>query len=219
MDTPEQLSTSGISSENIQAAQPNPAVSSPVPKPKNKMRIASIVIIGIITVCVVMGLISIVRSPRSDQSKANDSKRGKDASLIQDALTNYIVDENNGEIPTFLPTKTENISKSGADICKFLVPKYTNALPQDPSINEGKPITDCNSKYDTGYTISYNKSGNLSSFESNITINTPLVEVGNGTFAIINSSFLKEYAKRKTETTIEESVAPTQANLPPTMNP
>lgn len=115
---------------------------------------------------------SVVYSPFS---KARNDKRKSDATSVINAVKQYSVD-NQGEFPKGITENAQRISKKGLDICSAIVPMYLPAFPHDELLNitSGKkdaPITDCNSDYDSGYTIQ--KVG-----ENQFTVTAPLTEEG-----------------------------------------
>ena len=75
-------------------------------------------------------------------------------------------------MPTGISTTVANISKAGADVCAALVTKYLAALPVDPLTNNGTPVTDCTSSYDTNYTVV------KSAADNRITVAAPAAELG-----------------------------------------
>ncbi len=104
---------------------------------------------------------------------ANDTTRRNDILQILNALGAYAGDHQ-GNFPPNMPQVNGSpleISSSGANICSALVPKYLAYLPQDPSINNGTGIKDCNTTFDTGYKISMDLSGR-------ITVYAPLAQNG-----------------------------------------
>ena len=86
-----------------------------------------------------------------------------------DYLTKYVVD-NNGALPPVITTTIQKISKSGADLCSFVIPKYDDKLNKDSGTENSGLISDCSTEYDTGFTIV--KNNNL------VTISAPLAELG-----------------------------------------
>ncbi len=122
-------------------------------------------------VAILFGLVLIAINPSSQFATANNTQRMADITSIDQALSEYIAD-NKGKLPSQIPSNAQNleISKSGADICSDIVTTYLPSLPVDPSIAE-KNITDCNSNYDTGFTITVGTN-------NKITIYAPHAELG-----------------------------------------
>lgn len=104
-------------------------------------------------------------SPKTIQNRqailqANSDKRVKDIGDISYYISKYIKDQQS--VPPIITQYAQTkISKKGTDICSVLVPKYIGSLPEDPSINSGNPITNCDVDYDTGYLIYYYKPNTL----------------------------------------------------------
>ena len=110
-----------------------------------------LVVIGILAVLLSIVLIAI--NPAKQFSQANNTKRRSDVNAILNAVDQYSAD-NKGTLPTGIGSSFSEISKSGgADLCTSLVTKYIAALPVDPKVNNGTPVTDCASSYSTGYFI------------------------------------------------------------------
>lgn len=88
-------------------------------------------------------------------------KRESDVSNLIKAVEAYV--KENKSIPQGITSTVKPIAKTGADICFTLVPQFVGAIPQDPNniynrnnkYASGGSVTDCNSDYDTGYTIVY----------------------------------------------------------------
>lgn len=113
----------------------------------------------------------------SQTARINNIKRQADLTTLQSALIAYLTDEK-GQVPRAITGDEQKISKSGSDLCSILVPKYISNLPVDPSINNGTPITDCESNYNTGYSITFNKAGSSTLESPHITISASLKEGG-----------------------------------------
>lgn len=117
-----------------------------------------IVVIGIIAILLTMTFTAI--NPAKQFGNASDTKRQSDIITILNAINQYMSD-NNGSLPgtlnaTNCPTATPcpiaNTSAAG-NICSALVTKYLSALPQDPLLNGGAPISNC-ATYNSGYQVS-----------------------------------------------------------------
>ena len=91
----------------------------------------------------------------SEFMQANNTKRRADVNVILNAIDQYAADHR-GKLPVVISSITQPISSKNVNICKFIVPTYIAALPEDPTINDGTSITNCNNVYDTGYTIQMN---------------------------------------------------------------
>jgi len=109
-----------------------------------------LVVIGILAVLLAITLIAI--NPGRQFAQANNTKRRSDINAILNGITQYATDHN-GSLPSGITTASQPISKAAADICASVVTQYLAALPVDPLTNNGSPVTDCTSNYDTGYTV------------------------------------------------------------------
>src|SRR5471030_1231434 len=110
-----------------------------------------LVVIGILAVLLSIVLIAI--NPAKQFSQANNTKRRSDVNAILNAIDQYAAD-NSGTLPGGITAGTTGVDikkTAGADICASLVTKYMAALPVDPLTNNGTPVTDCTSAYDTNY--------------------------------------------------------------------
>jgi len=109
-------------------------------------------------------------SPSASESAAqNNIQRRSDLNVILNTLVLYR-SENQGNLPSGITTETKTISSADADICSALVPYFTAALPTDPLTRHGN-IVDCDTFYDTGYTIS------VSGADHTITATAPLAQL------------------------------------------
>lgn len=112
-------------------------------------------------------------NPVSPFSQSRNTKRRADLYALTNGLYQHIT-ENRGIYPSQIPSSDTPISSSGADICPLLVPDYIGGLPVDPSLNldnDFSYITDCNSSYDTGYTLYMDS-------EKRLVVSAPLAELG-----------------------------------------
>ena len=109
-----------------------------------------LVVIGILGVLLAIVLIAI--NPARQFALANNTKRASDTNAILNAINQYSAD-NRGALPAGITTTAQNISNTAANLCTALATTYLAALPVDPSINNGAPVTDCTAAYDTGYTV------------------------------------------------------------------
>jgi type IV pilus assembly protein PilA len=140
-----------------------------------------LVVIGILAILFSIVLIAI--NPARQFNQANDTKRRSDTLQILNAIHQYAA-ENSGNlprnvaqtigmpvVPTAAPTPvppTPYEVKNGtiaspdvaANICDLIMPKYISALPADPEVNNGQPITSCTS-YDTGYQVTVDSDGRV----------------------------------------------------------
>ena len=128
-----------------------------------------LVVIGILAVLLAITLIAI--NPARQFSQANNTKRSSDVNAILNAVGQYAAD-NRGVLPTGITTATQNIAKTGADVCEQLQTLYLAALPADPLSNNGAAISDCTTNYDTNYTIV------RSAADNRITVTAPAAELG-----------------------------------------
>jgi type II secretory pathway pseudopilin PulG len=102
---------------------------------------------------------------------SRDSKRRTDIAHIAQALNHYAADT--GELPSGITTKVKAISSGSGhyDLCKYLVPKYLDDIPLDPSLgvkainNNTEPTREnCSAAgvgYASGYTIKQNSNGTI----------------------------------------------------------
>lgn len=109
-----------------------------------------LVVIGILAVLLAIVLIAI--NPARQFALANNTRRASDTNAILNAINQYSAD-NRGALPAGITTTAQNISNTAANLCAALVATYLAALPVDPTINNGTPVTDCTAAYDTGYTV------------------------------------------------------------------
>jgi type II secretory pathway pseudopilin PulG len=129
-----------------------------------------ILVIGILMGLSTMVLLAI--NPARQFSIANNTKRKSDVVAILNAVQQYLVD-NKGRLPAGITTTTQPISHTGgADICASLVTRYLSALPVDPQTNNGRPVTDCATEYETNYLIFRNSADN------HINVSAPAAELG-----------------------------------------
>ncbi len=125
-----------------------------------------LVVIGILAI--LAGVVLVAINPNRQFQQARDSQHVSNTATILNAVGQYMVDHK-GDLPADISGSTtakQNISNSGADICKDLVPTYLPALPTDPSSShKGASLieTDCDSSdtYDTNYTIEKDSNGRI----------------------------------------------------------
>lgn len=128
-----------------------------------------LVVIGILAVLLAITLIAI--NPARQFSQSNNTKRASDVNAILNAVNQYAAD-NKGSLPTGITTTAQTIQKTGGvDLCTSIVPTYIAALPVDPLTNNGTPVTDCTSSYNTNYTIV------RSSTDNRLTVAAPAAEL------------------------------------------
>ena len=143
----------------------------PVRSQRGFTLIELLVVIGILAVLLAIVLIAI--NPARQFSLANNTKRASDTNAILNAVDQYAAD-NRGSLPSGI-TQTATAIGNGTgqiDICAPLVSQYLAALPVDPLINNGTPVTDCVASYNTGYTIVKSAQNNR------ITVAAPQAELG-----------------------------------------
>lgn len=133
-----------------------------------------LVVIGILAILLAITLIAI--NPARQFAQANDTKRRSDVNAILNAIDQYAADHS-GTLPAGVSglaadTATEIAGGAGnADICSDVVTTYLAALPVDPSVNNGTPVSSCSATYDTGYKVSHSSSDNR------VTVTAPHVEL------------------------------------------
>lgn len=108
--------------------------------------------------------------PVASFKKANNVKRKSDIHAILNAVYQYTID-NRGLMPSEITSVEQPISKKGADLCSNLAAVYIAGLPVDPSLGDKTVYKqECDSDYDTGYTIFLSPGGK-------ITIRAPKAEL------------------------------------------
>lgn len=129
-----------------------------------------LVVIGILGVLLAIVLVAI--NPARQFSQANNTKRASDVNAILNGIHQYAAD-NKGALPAGITTTAQTISNTGANICAALVTTYLAALPVDPSVNNGAPVTDCAAAggYNTGYNVV------KSATDNRITVTAPSAEL------------------------------------------
>lgn len=110
----------------------------------------------------------------SSTGHANNAARTQDVKTLSEALHLYV--QETGQILPVITTTVRKISKSEADLCQYITPKYIATLPRDPAVKldnnrYGGNITDCSSNYETGFTVIRNP-------DNTITIAAPNAENG-----------------------------------------
>lgn len=113
-----------------------------------------LVVIGILAILLAITLIAI--NPARQFQQANDTKRRSDVNAVLNAIDQYAAD-NKGQLPAGITTSALEVGSGvgQADICASLVTQYLAALPVDPLVNNGAPVTDCAvvGGYTTGYSV------------------------------------------------------------------
>lgn len=137
-----------------------------------------LVVIGILAVLLAITLIAI--NPAKQFAQANQTKRRSDVNAILNAIDQYAAD-NHGALPASLaaatcptgtPCEITGVVASGnIDLCPSLVTKYLAAMPVDPLVNNGTPVSTCNATYDAGYTVG------VSLNDNRVTITAPHFEL------------------------------------------
>lgn len=129
-----------------------------------------VLVIGILSILFTIALVAI--NPSRQFSLANNTKRQSNIEAILNGINQYMVDHK-GAIPTGITGTSQIIRKTGgADLCALLVPTYLGALPIDPSIGNGKDVTDCTTSYNTNYTVV------VGGTDNRITLTAPGAELG-----------------------------------------
>lgn len=111
-----------------------------------------LVVVGVLAILLTIVLIAI--NPARQFSLSNNTKRRSDVNAILNAIDQYAAD-NKGKLPTGIDNTVRTIGSAAADanVCAALVTDYLAALPVDPSISNGTPVTDCAAAYSTNYTV------------------------------------------------------------------
>lgn len=94
-------------------------------------------------------------NPARQQEVDNNERRIDDVIIIANALNFYIY-VNKGKLPPDLSIVNQEISSTGVDLCKLLVPDYLFTLPKDPSLNSQEVDESCVKGYKTNYFIVLN---------------------------------------------------------------
>jgi len=126
--------------------------------------------LGILAIATSVMLMAI--DPAKQFSKANDAKRLSDLNVIENAISMYKLDHKN-QLPSGITNVPVEISAEGVNICADLVPTYISSLPVDPKINDGLSISNCQTSYVTGYTISVDDQGRIIISAPQAEINIP----------------------------------------------
>lgn len=156
----------------------------------------------------ILGLILALSIAKTDPlNKFSNAETAMKKSLVNqtlNAIEAYAKDNNS--LPSAISALPENvpasISKTGADICSDLIPKYIYSLPrQDPDTGSSSMIneTDCNGPYDTGYSVKHDASGR-------VTVSVPSTKNGE----LIEASktiIIDETANWKTYTNLTEKIS------------
>jgi len=113
-----------------------------------------LIVIGILVILI--GSMIAAINPARQFAKANNARRWADITSVLSAISQNIIDNKGVWVCSDYPQITTStsghfISDTEAKICNCLVPRYSPALPQDPSV--GNPLTTCPSTYNTGYKI------------------------------------------------------------------
>ncbi len=132
----------------------------------------TLVVVLVAIVAVLISALLILINPISQVLRADDDKRRTDIKKIYQAIEQYAVDsedESLSQIPLNTVTGPVSLSSSdGTGLCEVLVPQYLSALPVDPSIGS-KPISDCQSTYNTGYQILRDSGGRFTVYADGAT--------------------------------------------------
>lgn len=133
-----------------------------------------LVVIGILAVLLAITLIAI--NPARQFSQANNTKRSSDVNAILNGLGQFAAD-NRGTLPAGLDATVRTITNDATvtdrvDLCADMMTEYLAALPVDPLVNNGTPVTDCVATYNTGYTVV------RSATDNRLTVVAPLAELG-----------------------------------------
>ena len=115
-----------------------------------------LVVIGIIGILAAGVIVAI--NPARQFASSRDATRRSDLYSISNAVYQYAV-EHNGQIPGEIPSSQTNLGTGGGlvDLTNELVPKYLQAIPDDPTTG---------STTDTGYSISQDTNGRVSASAS-----------------------------------------------------
>ncbi len=132
-----------------------------------------LVVIGILAILLAITLIAI--NPARQFAQSNNTKRSSDVNALLNAINQRMAD-NKGALPVGIDTTVRTITNDSSitnrvDLCSLLVPTYIAALPVDPLTNNGTPVTDCTSTYNSNYTVVSAGAGNR------ITVSAPAAEL------------------------------------------
>jgi prepilin-type N-terminal cleavage/methylation domain-containing protein len=119
------------------------------------------VLLVIVIIAILAGIVLIAINPGRQVSQANDAQRSSDVNALLNAIHQYSID-NRGALPTGITTTAADIGDGTGeiDICDDLVPTYMAGLPTDPT-DTGAAYTDCDTTYNTGYTVVSDANGRV----------------------------------------------------------
>ncbi|MBI2103418.1 prepilin-type N-terminal cleavage/methylation domain-containing protein [Candidatus Woesebacteria bacterium] len=125
-----------------------------------------LIVIGILAILLAITLVAL--NPAKQFAQSNDTKRRSDINAILNAIHQYSADNQGLLTGLSIPVEAEAgagcqasniangaISNTGADICSEIVPEFMAALPVDPQVNNGDPITEAGCTDVAGYTTGY----------------------------------------------------------------
>ena len=127
-----------------------------------------LIVIGILAILLAITLVAL--NPAKQFAQSNDTKRRSDINAILNAIHQFSAD--NKGLLTGLNIPTEAVAGAGcadanvatiagpqaaglADMCSLIVPEFMAALPVDPQVNNGDPITEAGCTDIAGYTTGY----------------------------------------------------------------
>ena len=127
-----------------------------------------LIVIGILAILLAITLVAL--NPARQFSQANDTKRRSDINTILNAIHQYSADNQGLVSGLGIPQEAvagagctdANVAEisdagTGADFCSLLVPQYIAAMPVDPLVNNGVPISEAGctdvAGYSTGYSV------------------------------------------------------------------
>lgn len=113
------------------------------------------IVIGILALLLAITVVAI--NPSRLFINTRNTKRLSDVRALLDAIEHYTIDQK-GVMTASISASPQFLSDSASNLCSQLVPKYIAALPQDPTFNGGRDITDC-STYNSYYQL-YKDSNN-----------------------------------------------------------
>lgn len=130
------------------------------------------VLLVVVIIAILAAIVIIAINPGRQIAQSNDAQRHSNVTTILNAVHQYSID-NRGVLPTEITAVATNIGSADINICSYLVPTYLSEMPVDPTHPTGA-YTDCNTAYDTGYTIAVDTDGRVTVAAPNAEIETDI---------------------------------------------
>ena len=126
-----------------------------------------LIVIGILAILLAITLVAL--NPARQFAQSNDTKRRSDINTILNAIHQYSADNQGLVTGLGIPTEAsagagcadDNVVEisdtgTGTDFCSLLVPQYVAALPVDPQVDNGVPISEAGCTDVAGFSTGYN---------------------------------------------------------------